>query len=223
MKTIHGRGTGLPPAIRTALTHPRWSRVAFIAGSAMGIALMLATLGETAGPPHNIGHLHALLVHPTDESLWIGTHHGLFRSRDAGKTWEPVKVTASLAAMDFMAFAMDAADGKTVYVGTHNKGILKTADGGVTWAQVKGVGDADVHAMAVDSFSPTQPKRWYAWVVDKGLFRSLGDLDEWKRQDDGPANPDVRVLQSVNIPTGMGGIWLYAGTADGLFRSPDCF
>ena len=223
MEATQGRGPSLRPLIWTALLHTDWSRVIFIAGLATALSLALATLGETAGPSHDIGHLHALLISPTDESIWIGTHHGLYRSRDAGKTWEPVKVTASLAAMDFMAFAMDAADGKTVYVGTHNKGILKTADNGVTWAQVKGVGDADVHAMAVDSFSPTQSKRWYAWVVDKGLFRSLGDLDEWKRQDDGPTNPDVRVLQSVNIPTGMGGIWLYAGTADGLFRSPDCF
>jgi hypothetical protein len=33
----------------------------------------------------------------------------------------------------------------------------------------------------------------------------------------------VKVLASVNIPTGMGGIWLYAGTAEGLVRNPDCF
>jgi hypothetical protein len=27
----------------------------------------------------------------------------------------------------------------------------------------------------------------------------------------------------LNIPTGMGGIFLYAGTGDGLQRNPDCF
>ncbi len=190
---------------------------------AMTIALALATLGETASPSPDIGHLHALLVSPADGSLWIGTHNGLYQSSDEGKTWQRVKIPAELAAMDFMSFAQDPAEPKVLYVGTHNRGVLKTTDGGTTWAQVPAVGNADVHALAVDHFNPTQPKRWYAWFVDKGLFRSLGDPDEWKRQDDGPANPDVRVLQSVNIPTGMGGIWLYAGTADGLFRSPDCF
>jgi hypothetical protein len=31
------------------------------------------------------------------------------------------------------------------------------------------------------------------------------------------------VLSSVNISTGMGGIFLYAGTAEGLQQSADCF
>ena len=42
------------------------------------------------------------------------------------------------------------------------------------------------------------------------------------RVDDGPAG-ETKVLASVNIPTGMGGIFLYAGTGDGLQRNPDCF
>ncbi len=209
--------------MRGAMIQPRWSRVVALAVLGAVTALTLSTLGESAGPPNDIGHLHALLVSPSDGALWIGTHHGLHRSADEGKSWQPVKIPAGLAAMDFMSFAQDPTSPKVIYVGTHNRGILKTTDGGTTWTQILGMGNADVHALAVDSFTPAQPKRWYAWIVDKGLFRSLGDLDEWKRQDDGPANPDVRTLQSVNIPTGMGGIWLYAGTADGLFHSPDCF
>lgn len=223
MEAVNQRDTGLRPPFGTGLICPGWSRVVPIAGLAIVIALALATLGESAGPSHDIGHLHALLVDPADGGLWIGTHNGLYRSGDEGKTWQPVKIPGDLVAMDFMSVAQDPINPKVLYVGTHNRGILKTSDGGATWAQIPGTGNVDVHALAVDHFNSTQPKRWYAWLVDKGLFRSLGDLDEWKRQDDGPANPDVRVLQSVNIPTGMGGIWLYAGTADGLFRSPDCF
>lgn len=209
--------------IRAAVNRPRWSRVPALTVIGALTAMMLSTPGETAGPSQGIGHLHALLVSPSDGVLWIGTHHTLYRSNDEGKNWKPVKIPAELAAMDFMSFAQDPRDPKVLYVGTHNRGVLRTSDDGSTWAHVTGLGNADVHALAVDYFNTTQPKRWYAWLVDKGLFRSLGDLDEWKRQDDGPPNPDVRVLESVNIPTGMGGIWLYAGTADGLFRSPDCF
>lgn len=209
--------------LRPAWIHPRWFRLLLITAMATAVSTALATLGETAGPRQDIGHLHALLFSSADQTLWIGTHHGLYRSSDEGKTWQPVKIPANPAAMDFMSFAQDPTTPKVIYVGTHNRGILKTSDGGTAWTQIPAIGNADVHALAVDSFTPTQPKRWYAWIVDKGLFRSLGDLDEWKRQDDGPENPDVRTLQSVNIPTGMGGIWLYAGTAGGLFRSPDCF
>jgi ligand-binding sensor domain-containing protein len=206
------------------LIQPRWSRVVLIAGLATAIALSLAALGETAGPQRDIGHLHALLVSPTDGSLWIGTHNGLYRSSDEGKTWQPVKIPRDLAAMDFMSFVQDPANPKVLYVGTHNRGVVRTTDGGETWSTFStDLGGPDVHAMAVDGYNPAQPRRLYAFVMDKGLYRILGDAPEWKRVDDGPSNPDVRALQSVNIPTGMGGIFLYAATSEGIFRSPDCF
>ncbi|MBI4571710.1 MAG: hypothetical protein HY713_00275 [candidate division NC10 bacterium] len=224
MRTIQRRVTGLRPPIRTALIQPRWSRVVLIAGLATAIALSLAALGETAGPQPDIGHLHALLVSPTDGSLWIGTHNGLYQSSDEGRTWQRVKIPAELAAMDFMSFAQDPINPKVLYVGTHNRGVVRTMDGGETWGSFStGLGGPDVHALAVDGYNAAQPRRLYAFVMDKGLYRILGDLTEWKRVDDGPSNPDVRALQAVNIPTGMGGIFLYAATSEGIFRGPDCF
>ena len=224
METTQRRGSDLRPSIPTSRICAHWSRVMSIAGLATAIALALSTFGETAGSSHDIGHLHALLVSPTDGSLWIGTHNGLYQSSDEGKTWQQVKIPAELAAMDFMSFAQDPTNPKVLYVGTHNRGALRTTDGGATWESFStGLGGLDVHALAADGYNATQPKRLYAWVVDKGLYRILGDLTEWKRVDDGPSNPDVRALQAVNIPTGMGGIFLYAATSEGIFRGPDCF
>lgn len=37
------------------------------------------------------------------------------------------------------------------------------------------------------------------------------------------AERDVLALASVRLDTGMGGIWVYAGTEAGLTRVPDCF
>lgn len=89
---------------------------------AIGTGLFLGPMATTssAAPAQGFVHVHALLVHPQHGTLLVGTHHGLFRSHDAGKTC-----------------------------------------------------------------------------------------------------PEVRALASVKIATGMGGIFLYAGTADGVFRSPD--
>lgn len=205
-------------------TLDRWRRFFSIAALAVVIALAFATLGEAAGRGHDIGHLHALLVSPADGGLWIGTHNGLYRSSDEGKTWQAVKISSDLAAMDFMSFAQDPTNPKVMYVGTHNRGVLRTTDGGETWSAFStGLGGPDVHALALDGYNATQPRRLYAFAVDKGLYRILGESSEWKRVDDGPSNPDVRALQSVNIPTGMGGIFLYAATSEGIFRSPDCF
>ena len=224
METIQEPDADLRPPMRMAPFRFRWPRALSIGGVATAMALTIATLGEPAGTTNDIGHLHALLVSPTDASLWIGTHHGLYRSGDEGKTWQPVQIPADLAAMDFMSFAQDPTNPKVLYVGTHNRGVLRTTDGGATWQSFStGLGGMDVHALAVDGYNPNQPKRLYAWVADTGLYRILGDLAEWKRVDDGPSNPDVRALQAVNLPTGMGGIFLYAGTSEGIFRGPDCF
>lgn len=225
MESIEGIQRSFHSVTQTGPPMPgRWGRVLSIAALAVVIALAFAPLGEAAGMAQDIGHLHALLVSPADGSLWIGTHNGLYRSSDEGKSWQPVKIPSDLAAMDFMSFVQDPTNPKVLYMGTHNRGVVRTTDGGSTWeAFSTGLGGPDVHAMAVDGYNPAQPRRLYAFAVDKGLYRILGDASEWKRVDDGPSNPDVRALQSVNIPTGMGGIFLYAATSEGVFRSPDCF
>ena len=224
MRDMQPRLTALFPVIRTALIRLRWRRVVSTVGVVAALTLALATLGESAGSSHDIGHLHALLISPTEGTLWIGSHNGLYRSSDEGKTLQAVKIPAELAAMDFMSFAQDPTNPSVLYVGTHNRGVLRTTDGGETWGAFStGLGGPDVHALAVDGYNASKPKRLYAWVADKGLYRILGDLTEWKRMDDGPSNPDVRALQAVNIPTGMGGIFLYAATSEGIFRGPDCF
>ncbi len=217
-KRLHSRSWTTPPL------PGGWRRVLSIAAPAVMIALAFAPLGGAADMAHDIGHLHALLVSPTDGSLWVGTHNGLYRSSDEGKTWQPVEIPADLAAMDFMSFVQDPTNPKVMYVGTHNRGVVRTTDGGQTWGGFStGLGGPDVHAMSVDGYNPSRPRRLYAFVMDKGLYRILGDASEWKRVDDGPSNPDIRALQAVNIPTGMGGIFLYTATSEGIFRGPDCF
>jgi len=124
--------------------------------------------------------------------------------------------------LDVMAVATHPEDARTVYVATHEAGVVKTTDGGKGWHEVNaGLGGADVHGLAID---PREPQKLHAAVRDKGegIFRTTDGGAKWVRVDDGPGG-EVKVLASVNIPTGMGGIFLYAGTAAGLLRNPDCF
>lgn len=199
-----------------------------VLGAAVLSLLALPASGDAAQGmgPHAKGpggpgmdHLHALAVDPRGGTLLMGTHDGLHRSADEGKTWAKVAPEGEFPGRDVMAIAWDSKQPEIVYAAGHDLGVVKSTDGGRRWRATRaGMPTMDVHALTLD---PNDPRKLYAWVDLKGLYRSLDAGRRWARVDDGPENPDVRALLSVNIPTGMGGIWLYGGTSDGLFRSMD--
>jgi photosystem II stability/assembly factor-like uncharacterized protein len=203
---------------------PCFKRALLLIASALLVPGGLAMTGHVAvaasSPvPQDAGHVHALLVHPKDDTLLVGTHHGLWRSPDAGVTWERVTPKGVVPGSDFMTLAMHPQQHDQIYAGGHDLGLLRSDDFGQTWQRAsQGIPSPDVHALTVD---PRKPQQLYAWVVEHGLYRSQDGGRSWHRANDGPPNPEVRALASVNVPTGMGGIFLYAGTADGLFKVPD--
>ena len=71
------------------------------------------------------------------------------------------------------------------------------------------------------------PDTIYAALEGDGLWRSEDGGETWAFVMDRPyldgEEHDVLSLVSVAHETGMGGIWLYAGTRAGLTRVPDCF
>ncbi len=189
-----------------------------------GLVAKPASAGQASSTTqvNRFEHVHALAVDPEGRSMLLGAHTGLFRSDDAGKTWRRVPLPAKHPHLDVMAIAFDPKDPRVVYVGTHEAGVLKSADGGSPWAEANtGLGGLDVHGLAV---APNSHSKLHAAVREKGegIYRTTDGGGKWTRVDDGPTG-EVKVLASVNTPTGMGGIWLYAGTSEGLQRSPDCF
>ncbi len=167
-------------------------------------------------------HVHALALDAEARALWLGAHTGLFRSEDGGRSWQAVALPVTQSHVDIMAIGVDPNDPRAIYAATHEAGLFKTTDGGGTWKAINaGLGGPDVHGLAVD---PAAPQKLHAAVRDKGegIYRTADGGGRWTRVDDGPGG-EVKVLTSVNLPTGMGGIWLYAGTAEGLQRNPDCF
>jgi photosystem II stability/assembly factor-like uncharacterized protein len=133
-----------------------------------------------------------------------------------------VALSATQSSLDMMGMTPDPKDPKTIYVATHEAGVFKSTDGGETWKQVNnGLGGLDVHGLAID---PITPQKLHAAVREKGegIYKTTDGRGKSTRVDDGPQG-EIKGLTSVNIPTEMGGIFLYAGTSTGLQRSPDCF
>lgn len=190
--------------------------------AALVCVLVAPTTVIAAGP--SFEHVHALAFDAGARTLWLGAHTGLYRSEDRGGTWVAVPLGAHGHghAHDVMAIAAHPTDPAILYVGTHEAGVLKTTDGGKTWRAVNaGLAGLDAHGLAL---APNAPDKLHVLIRDKGagVYRSSNGGDAWVRVDDGPAG-ETKVLASVDIATGMGGIFLYAATADGLWRSPDCF
>jgi len=167
-------------------------------------------------------HVHALAFDTGGRTVWLGAHTGFFRSENGGMSWSKVGLPVGHNGPDVMGVSPHPRDAAVLYVATHEAGVLKTTDGGRTWAAVNnGLGGLDVHGLAID---PNAPDKLHALVRDKGdgVYRTTNGGQKWVRVDDGPGG-ETKVLTSVNLATGMGGIYLYAGTAAGLQRDPDCF
>lgn len=203
---------------------------------AIGVSLLLANGGISTGAlaqgrttplfpglgaaqqEQGIGHVHALVIAPNTNFLYLGTHNGLYRSADEGKTWSRLPFPGS---QDAMAIVVHPKRPDEIYLGGHDLSVIKSLDGGFSWKPVlNGLGGTDVHGLALDASGPTE--KLYAYVQEVGLYRSLDGGGSWQRMDDGPPG-GVSLITATTIPSGMGGILLFAGTSSGLYSSPDCF
>jgi photosystem II stability/assembly factor-like uncharacterized protein len=201
----------------------RWAALLGVLAPIMSDVPRAASAAEPAKAAlqNRFEHVHALTMDADGQTLWLGAHTGLFRSQDRGETWTGVALPVTHAHLDVMAVAGDPRDAKVLYVGTHEGGVQDARWGCDMDSCERRPEGPDVHGLAVD---PREPLKLHAAVrgPGEGVYRTTDGGEKWVRVDDGPAG-EVKVLASVNILTGMGGIFLYGGTAEGLLRSPDCF
>ena len=167
------------------------------------------------------GHVHALAVNPATDELFLGARP-IYRSRDGGKSWTAIdNITNSEERANVTSIVIDPQNPQVMYATGHGLAVIKSIDGGTTWeAKDRGLSGNSVEALAIDVNDSSQI---YAWVLKDGLYRSADAGESWQRVSDGPKDQEIRSLASVGYPTGMGGIWLYAGLDTGIVKSPDCF
>lgn len=184
--------------------------------------------GAAQGLP-NTPDYHSLLVSPSDANqILLGTHEGIYRSTDAGRTW----AFAELAGNDAMNMAQRGGD--TVWAAGHEV-LARSPDGGASWQDVRpeGLPGLDVHGFAVD---PREPSTVYAAIAGQGLFRSSDNGQSFAlvSSEVGPGvmalavTPDGRILagemeRGLMVSADRGKTWkltLEAGLM-GLAVNPD--
>jgi len=155
--------------------------------------------GTTEGLPRTPDY-HSLLVAPDDpQSLLLGTHNGLYRSSDGGRTWNP----HTLPGQD--AMNLERASRGTIWTAGHLV-FAKSEDGGETWTDVRPdtLPNLDLHGFAVD---PGNPDTLYAAAAGAGLYRSrdAGATFELVSQEVGGSVFGLAVTPDGRILAGDGG------------------
>lgn len=144
----------------------------------------------------------------------------LFVSGDGGGFWTELATPGNV-----LSLATHRDRPGRVVAGLAVGGVGISEDGGASWrVSEAGLPDGEINAVAIASRNPDMI---YVSVRGDGLWKSEDAGATWSLAMDRPwlddAERDPLSLASVELETGMGGIWLYAGTEVGLTRVPDCF
>jgi photosystem II stability/assembly factor-like uncharacterized protein len=168
-----------------------------------------------------------VLVDCDDAStLFAGTTEtGMFRSRDAGQTWE--EINAGIVHKPVWSLVQDPRDG-TLYLGTSPAGVYVSRDRGDTWAACNGlgrlrtskgwIGPTPPHVSRMKGLAITvgDPTVVYGAIEEGWAVRSLDGGESWEQIDDGVDHDAHWVAVVPNEPQ-----VLIASTGKGMFRSED--
>ena len=208
------------------------SRVRVLVGTRKGAFILTADGGrkqwEVSGPHFGGWEIYHLKGSPADpDRLYASQSSGWFgqviqRSRDGGKTWEPMGnkfayegPTGTHQWYDGTPHPWDFArvwhlepsltDPETVYAGVEDAALFRTTDGGQTWQELPGLrthgsaaswqpgaGGMCLHTVLLD---PSHPGRMFVAISAAGAFRSDDAGTTWR--------PINRGLTSEGIPDPM--------------------
>ena len=149
-----------------------------------------------AGPTNVGGRVTAMAIHPTTPAiLWIGAAAGgILKSTNSGTNWTPL--TDDFGSLSIGALALHPTDPTILLAGTGEAnasgdsydgiGILKTTNGGTTWAPS---GLTESQRIGRIAFDPLNPNRIHAAVsgslftkgANRGMYRSTDAGASWQQ------------------------------------------
>jgi hypothetical protein len=175
------------------------------------------------------GAVQSFTLNPTNSAVAVvaTTNGGLWRTTDSGSTWTPVaQSNTTFTSLSFGAVAYDATDSNVLVAGYGRfsslggrggaqAGMLRSTDGGVTWASINGAGSVIPRHHQVTTSGVSNVKfafgandtAWAAVVnnsgVVNGVFRSADNGATWSA-----ASLDTAVGGSTLNPGFQGGTHL---------------
>ncbi len=175
-------------------------------------------LGETwssASPGLLDYEILALQLSPTfarDNTVLAGTASGLYRSRNGGLAWRPLRLPEDDCPVVSVAFHPRFDNCPLLWAGTEVSGLLRSSDGGTTWTIDQHIGRQGVSSIVVSKNNPAS----IFIAADDGIYRSENMGESWTL-----VNPMQDVL-CLKISDRYEREFLLAGLANnGVMRSID--
>src|SRR5687768_6611090 len=158
--------------------------------------------------------LHSMTQSKADPNvLIVGTINGIFRSDDAGDSWDQLPTQSTPGLVHVESLAMDPRSTDVIYAGTWYL-PYKTIDGGKTWKSIKNgiIDDSDIFAIDID---PRDPNHVIASACS-GIYETKNGGELWRKVQGIPSQSrrTRAIVQHPSIP----GI-VFAGTTEGFWRS----
>lgn len=178
----------------------------------------------------NTQHIGRVVIHPKDPStvfvaalghlFGANAERGLYRTKDAGRTWQQV------LAVNDVTGAVDVAldpDGRTLYVAMYQRmrrgfgfvgggpgsGLYRSLDGGDSWERLSaGLPNGDLGRIGI-AIAPSQPSTVYAVIESRqgGVFRSDDRGATWRKVN--ALNPRPMYYSQVRVdPRHPDKVWL---------------
>jgi len=159
--------------------------------------------------------------------IYSGTWgHGLWRSNDAGLSWDPVG--AGIAHEEITAVAVSPAERGVVYAGTEPSAVFRSENGGETWSELSGLRALpssqswafpprpETHHVRWIETDPAVAGRVYVAIEAGALVRTLDGGRTWlDRVRGGPI--DTHSAATHRMAAGR----VYSAAGDGYFESDD--
>ena len=143
--------------------------------------------------------IFALTLHPVSpDTLYVGRRDGLWRSQDAGKSWDQLPYPESIP----LSIAVARSQSGTLYLATSRRGVHKSIDGGYQWAEInQGLPEAraggrpeEVHTLVVDSADSNIA---YAGLPRHGIYRTTNGGRSWRAFNQ---NLPIALGQAISPP-----------------------
>jgi photosystem II stability/assembly factor-like uncharacterized protein len=197
------------------------------AGTAGGLVYRAYAKNGSDGAPGpsipNDADVAALAADPViQQTIYAGTSDGLYVSTDRGEDWQPrgsgLPSGDTLDAL--IATKLGSPPGVVLFAGTTAHGVLSSADGGRTWAQVAGglPPTANINTL----FWEPSGQTLYTAADGIGVFASADGGHTWSARNTGLS---THTFALVALPDASGATagapLLLAGTDQGVFSSAD--